>query len=181
MSPRSVVAAVTLFCLALAAPAQAGERGLDLRGLVVGAPTTTEDVSRALGVRCGVGYRNAQVCNGQVSFGPVSADVNAVISPTGALRRIALTFSSSSFEDMEDGLQKKFGKPDEAQDSQVQNRFGARFDQRIVVWRGAGGALMTLTQRAGTFDKSSLLFDGPEDRAHLRSIQESVSVKPSDL
>lgn len=145
----------------------------DFKGIRLGARSTPDQVTEKLGVACGLGFEDAQVCNGRVTVAGEWATLNLVISPSGVVRRMAFTLDPDSFEIVAGELEKKFGKPAQRKVSALQNAMGTSYEQQEWVWRGADRALITYRKYAGTTQASSLNFSTREDREKLESLRRS--------
>lgn len=122
----SLIAALVL----ISTSALAASPPLEFKTLVIGAPTTPEQVEAALTpcgmtgdpcdalakkilemlpVKCGRGANGMQVCNGSTTIAGTITQVNVVIGSDGLLQRIHLTFSDYGYEDVHQALTHKFG------------------------------------------------------------------------
>lgn len=147
----------------------------DFKGITVGGSATPSDVQERLGVRCGEGYENMQICNGDVTVAREPASMNLVISPKGIVQRIALTLSPDAFDEVAPELVRKFGKPKSISHSAVQNRMGAKYPQVIYLWAAKDGTEVLYMKYAGTLDRSALNFSTKADRIMLRKDKEGRS------
>lgn len=164
MNIVSRIVAVTIV-LYVACPTQG--HCFDFKGLQLGKPTTAEDVEARLnGVGCGAGANSALVCNGNTTIAEETAKVNIVIGATGLLQRIALTVDRRSFGVVLPNLVAKFGRPTANQRSVSQNAMGAKFEERVYLWRRKGGLELTAFT-AQNYDTASISFSTPEDRQLL--------------
>lgn len=136
---------------------------LDFKGITIGAPATSEQVLEKLGVKCGAGVNEIQVCNGTVTIARESARMNLVINASGIIQRIALSLSPKAFDIVAPLLIEKFGPPTKTDRSELQNRLGAKFDQVVHFWR-EGDAEVVYRKYEGSIDSSSLYFSTKEDR-----------------
>lgn len=66
------------------------------------------------------------------------------------------------------GLNEKFGEPAKVENSSIQNRAGASFDQVEATWKGSSAEL-TLRKRAGSIDVMSMDLAGTEFAADLEA------------
>lgn len=140
----------------------------DFKGIAVGGSATPSDIQEKLGVKCGEGYENMQVCNGEVTIALAPASMNLVISPKGIVQRIALTLLPEAFDDVAPELVRKFGKPATVSRTTVQNRMGAKYLQISYHWSAKDGSEVLYTKYAGTLDRSTLNFSTKADRAVLQ-------------
>ncbi|MND44810.1 hypothetical protein D3C80_356590 [compost metagenome] len=148
-------------------PTPSTSQWFDFKGIVVGAPATLRTIKQKLGVDCGAGYAGMQVCNGTVTIAGVIADMNLVISKTGKVQRISLSFSSKFYEQVEDAMFKKFGKPGVNQTSEVQNGYGAKFIQRELLW-GDTPNTVVMMKYANKVTDSFIMFSSAEEEATRR-------------
>lgn len=149
----------------------------DFKGVYLDQPATPAEIKSKLGVDCGAGRPGFQICNGRVTVAGRNADMNLVIGQSGKVQRIALTFDTSSFNAVENALMQKFGAP-KVEIGQVQNRMGAKYDDRTDVWGEAPGPTVRLSQHAGSLDEASLRFWTEEDRVMLERLNNG---DPSDI
>lgn len=154
-------------------PTASTSQRFDFKGIVVGAPATPRTIKQKLGVDCGVGYEGMQVCNGTVTIAGVIADMNLVISNTDKVQRIGLSFSSKFYEQVEDAMIKKFGKPGVNLTSEVQNGYGARFTQRELLWGDAPNTV-AMMKYANKVTDSFIMFSSAEETA-MRSTRDQSS------
>lgn len=184
-----VVGALALAWISTGVVAAPSNQPLDFKGLVLGAPTTPQQVEDALAipcgfsfgpgpakcddldkklqemrrVKCGEGLPGVQICNGTTTIAGTHATVNLVIGHDGTIQRIHLTLPDIGYDDVRRALVAKFGTPKVAH-STLQNGFGATFRQEDNFWAGAHGAQLLLSKYAGDVDNSSLYFSTPADR-----------------
>jgi hypothetical protein len=143
----------------------ANARDLDFKGVTVGATATPEYIKEKLGVKCGRGAENSQICNGPVTIGSLRATMNLVIDGTGIVQRIHLILDPRFFDLLAPTLAEKFGAPDNISTSVIQNQMGAKFAQVGHVWLGSNDTKLEYKKYFGRIDESSLLFSTKEDRA----------------
>lgn len=136
----------------------------DFKGIKIGAPATADQLREKLGVTCGKGAGEMQVCNGPVTVAREPAKLNLVIAPTGLVQRIELTLSPSSFDVVAPELIGKFGTPAKTERGQVQNRMGATFEQVHHLWVGEDETEVFYSKYASSLDRSRLYFSTKEDR-----------------
>lgn len=144
----------------------------ELKGLSLGSPTSPTQVQSAMGVKCGRGAHEMQVCNGPTTIGGIFGDVNIVISASGKLQRIWFTFKSSSFESMAEAFTEKYGKP-KMDKSTGQNAFGARFGQITMSWADSRSNWILLSKDTAILGTSTISMTSPEDRELLRKINKA--------
>ncbi|ATN36020.1 hypothetical protein ACO34A_19650 [Rhizobium sp. ACO-34A] len=154
-------------------PTASTSQWFDFKGIVVGAPATPRTIKQKLGVDCGAGYAGMQVCNGTVTIAGVIADMNLVISKTGKVQRISLSFNSKFYEQVEDAMFKKFGKPGVNLTSEVQNGYGAKFIQRELLW-GDTPNTVAMMKYANKVTDSFIMFSSAEETA-MRSTRDQSS------
>jgi hypothetical protein len=142
----------------------------DFKGVELGGPATIEQVEK-LGVKCGKGANNRQICNGYTTVaGRGGAYCNLVINEQGLVQRISLSFPESGFAVTEEGLIEKFGKPSATREEKVQNRMGATFDQRVQMWTDTAGNTVMLSRFGAKVDESTLYFGTPADAELWKSL-----------
>jgi len=178
----SLIAALVL----ISTSALAASPPLEFKTLVIGAPTTPEQVEAALTtpcgmsggtcddlakkiqemrrVKCGLGGSGMQVCNGSTTIAGTTTQVNVVIGSDGLLQRIHLTFSDYGYEDVHQALTHKFGAAQKVSHPTLQNGFGASFRQETSIWNGAQGTQMLLNKYAGDVDHSDVYISTQKDR-----------------
>lgn len=147
----------------------------DFKGITVGGAATPRDVQERLGVTCGEGYEEMQICNGDVTVAREPASMNLVISPKGIVQRIALTLSPDAFDEVAPELMRKFGKPASTSHTTVQNRMGAKYPQIVHLWSAKDGTQVLYMKYAGTLERSTLNFSTKADRAMLNKGRENRS------
>jgi hypothetical protein len=147
-------------------PAPILGKPIELRGLRLGAPTSPEQITQALGVSCGEGYGGTTVCNGRTTLADVSAVLNALIDVHGRFARAHYHFHSDQYEIVRDVLTQTYGKPTITREA-VQNRFGAQYINETASWGSSKGAMVHASQYAGSLDRASVYFSTPSDREAL--------------
>jgi len=151
--------------LALTVVAYAPEAlAFDFKGVRVGAKSTVAEVQERLGISCGVGYADKQVCNGHVTVADEPATINLLLAPSGLVQRISLQLSSEPFEQVAAALVQKLGPPTHVSQGTLQNRFGAKFRQIEYVWIGKGGIRVDYRKYGSSLDHSQLYYSTREDR-----------------
>src|SRR5579863_2759867 len=108
-----------------------------------------------------------QVCNGLTIIAGSVAEVNSVIDNTGKFIRISLRIPSDDFEQVTMGAQEKYGAPTSSSSEPVQNRGGATFTNRTLIWGNEKGIYIQAFKYAGTIDKGLVYFGTPENTALL--------------
>lgn len=158
---------------------------LEFKTLVIGAPTTPEQVETALAVpcgtgtlgcsdfdmkiqemtkvKCGLGAKGIQVCNGTTTIAGHDAKVNAVIGVDGCLQRIYLILPVMAYNDVIYALVEKFGQAQHVESSTLQNGFGAIFQQESSHWVGDNSATLNVNKYAGDTRESSIYFSTAAD------------------
>ncbi|WP_233884539.1 hypothetical protein [Paraburkholderia flagellata] len=137
---------------------------LEFKGLVVGQTVTTQQVQSTLGIKCGIGANQMQVCNGQGTILGYPASFNVVVGSDGILDRIAIRLDSGHYAAVADAFHKKFDPATAIDHSTVQNRYGAAFENERVVWGDLNGETLMLRKYAGRLDTSSVWFSTKRDR-----------------
>lgn len=135
----------------------------DFKGVALGEPTTPAIISERLGISCGIGAHEWQVCNGATTIAQEPAELNLVIDEKGIVQRMRFSLSSKSFDVVAPVLRGKFGAPANRA-SVVQNRFGAKFEQTHHSWRNKRGQRIDFWRYAGELDHSDLWFSTSQDR-----------------
>uniref|UniRef100_A0A1A7GDT3 Uncharacterized protein n=1 Tax=biofilter metagenome TaxID=1070537 RepID=A0A1A7GDT3_9ZZZZ len=138
----------------------------ELKGLTLGASTSPDQVSSAMGVKCGEGANGMQVCNGPTTIGGVWGSVNIVISPTKQLQRIQFSFDEDSFDTLAEAFTEKYGKP-KIERSVAQNAFGAKFNQTALTWSEVGGNQIHLSKNLTKRGSAFIWFSTKNDREML--------------
>ncbi|NUY32983.1 hypothetical protein F0160_21080 [Paraburkholderia sp. JPY303] len=165
-----IVGAALVTCAAVcpvssfAEPEATTSATLEFKGLVVGQAVTTQQIQSTLGISCGAGANQMQVCNGQGTILGYSGSFNVVVGPDGILDRIDIRLNQIHYADVADAFHKKFGPPTSIDHSTVQNKFGAKFENEHVVWGDLNGVALVLRKYAGGLDKSSVTFSTKRDR-----------------
>ncbi|MBY5698426.1 hypothetical protein [Rhizobium leguminosarum] len=170
-------AVATLSALA-SFPAHAGPKKLEFKGLVIGAKTTSAQVLKATGVKCGNGANSMQVCNGPVRIGETSLTANIMIDGKGFLQRIYMTMDSSAFDKIAPALIEKYGAPDSEANPMLQNSFGAQYQQTRYIWMTPDESTLYALRYNGEITQSVIAFTTKADRD---MISESGQARASDL
>lgn len=153
----------------------------DFRGVRIGDMATPGAVEQALrdkdssfiaGVKCDVGVRGAQVCNGITVIAGAPAEVNALIDASGRLIRIRMSFPSDYFELVARGAEEKYGKPTTSASESVQNRMGAAFLNTTLVWGDLNGNYIQLSKYGNTVDRGFIYFGTRQDTALLNRVND---------
>jgi hypothetical protein len=144
----------------------------ELKGLVLGSPTTPDAVHQAMGVKCGEGANGMQVCNGPSSIGGVSGYANIVINAKGTLQRISFSFDSGSFFPLAEAFEEKYGKH-ATRRLAMQNGFGAKIDSVEKIWSKKDGRRIELEENSGRIGKALALFTTQEDRGLIDKVNKA--------
>ena len=108
----------------------------DFKGIVVGQPATPEQVFEKLTVRCGAGSANRQICNGTVSFGRETGQMNLVINERGIVQRIhIMQLPPSAFDSIAPLLVEKFGPPKSTDERSYKTEWALNFNRRFSCGR----------------------------------------------
>lgn len=94
-------------------------------------------------------------CFKAMSYGGFLPDYVAAKFENDRLVSVYISVPEPRFRSLSVAMKERFGAPTQERDRPVQNRAGATFDNKVLVWRAAEGQL-TLTQRAGKIDQSSV-------------------------
>lgn len=143
----------------------------DFKGLGIGKPGTPEQVQATIGVKCGIGANNRQVCNGPVTIANERGFINLVINSQGIIQRMALSLQPESFDLVAPLLIEKFGTPAATNRSTVQNRMGATFEQTIHMWHDDSENQVIYQRYSGRLTDSTLSFTTKEDREMLQRLR----------
>lgn len=149
----------------LAALVMSGAGGaFELKGLTLGGKTSVEQVESAMGVKCGVGANDMQVCNGSTTIGGVWGTANIVVNPAGRLQRIHFFFDADSYDGLAEAFAEKYGKH-VTRRPVMQNGFGAKFQATEKTWIQKSGNRIDLSENTFERGKASAYFSTPADRA----------------
>lgn len=91
---------------------------------------------------------------------------------------VSVTFSPMRFDSVVGALGAKYGPPASDQQGEVQNRMGAKFDQREVVWK-AEGLEMKASLRGSDLTESKLIIT--DTRAAAKVMSEVQAKTASDI
>jgi hypothetical protein len=168
--------------------------GFDLKGVTLGGRATPQQIEQQfapqkntanaalipamLRVKCGVGAHNWQVCNGMTSVADVMGQLNLVIDDQGIVQRMNVTFPAIGFAQVKDALSAKLGSTEAHKHVTDQNRFGATFDDEMLMWKDGNKNEVLLKQYAGDLDHSILSFTTQIDRDNSANVTKGHS---SDL
>lgn len=118
------------------------------------------------------------VCHGKVNIGDAEATAWCFIGKDGTLNAITVLFAPDDFAPIAKALTEKFGKPAKTDNSKVQNRMGAKFDQIEIAWTNAAQEATLSRYYGGKLDRSG--FD-IVTKAHLAALARKSAVKKGDL
>lgn len=97
----------------------------------------------------------------------------------GRLSSISVRLRTADFDRLFGALKEKLGPPATVQESETQNRMGAKFDNTEAAWRAAGAEL-TITKRAGKIDTSRLSLESEVERAAADKERKARARKDAD-
>lgn len=169
-----ILAAISIIAAGVSLIFSGDAAAYDFKGVHVGQPATPESIREALGVSCGEGYPGSQVCNGTQTIAGAVARMNLVIGVSGNVQRIMLVFPSQDYGHVEAAMLEKFGPPTEREESVVQNRLGATFDQVHSHWIG-DGVYISMSRLSADITESNVVFYSQEQLerdAYLRAQRE---------
>lgn len=83
---------------------------------------------------------------------------------------MAVSFSSESFDTIEEGLKKKFGPPSNEVSVAKQNRYGAQFDDKRITWIDGDGNALTISRYSATTDKGLFLLQTNQEQERVRAL-----------
>ena len=95
------------------------------------------------------------------------------------LFEIFISLPSHGFQDVFDGLSKKFGKPKKIKKDEVQNRIGNRFENYRVEWNN-GISSIEIAQRFSSIDIMSIRYEHIKLSRHYYREAEKKSAPPSE-
>lgn len=166
---------------------------LEFKSLVLGEPTTPEQVIAALDVpcggesgscdqyqkkvhddramTCGAGDEGMQTCKGYTSIVKVPAFAIVVIGADGRLQRVSLLMDATGYDDAIAALTQKFGPAAKVETSEVHNAYGASFNQEERTWEGTNTAQLYASRYGSTIEHSSIQFTTAADRDRPRKIK----------
>lgn len=150
----------------------------DFKGIKLGEPATRERIFDATGVKCGIGITGAIACFGNTTVANVTANMDLSSDPSGIVQKISFLLKPSDFELVAIELMKKFGTPTSREGGQLQNGFGAKFEQQTLTWENEAGDKVTFIKYAGSIRTSFLIFQTRQDLAEQLLKQKA---KGSDL
>lgn len=100
----------------------------------------------------------AERCSGwekQCSYGGVVPELIGATFKDGKLATVIVFMPSSKFDELASAMRERFGKPARDEESTIQNRMGASFDNRKLRWIRSG-VWLDLTKRAGKIDRCTV-------------------------
>lgn len=131
--------------------AQAASKPFVFAALTLGARTSPEIVRMATGAKCGPGLDGMQVCNGRIKMGPTLIRMNILISKSGTLQRIWLSFSARSYPRVHSEFIKAYGPPDQRQG-------------QTSIWLGGDGNIMLAKPASADTSEAVIYFSTELDR-----------------
>lgn len=156
-SMRAAARWVCLAALFALVPMRAGgAEPLAFKSLRIGEPTSAEVIQAVVPAKCNPPVRGVVSCNGSTTIGGVRAQINIMISG-GILDRVYLSFPSSAFETIAEGLLEKYGKPPIDEQPTMQTGAGAVVRNRSLTWIDASGNRLGVTRYAGQIRQGGFL------------------------
>lgn len=141
--------------LLLSSAAQAEQR-LDLKG-IDGGSTEAEFLARFPDSRCeekAAGKRSCMTIT-DFSFGGATGKGAAAVFVGESLMMMVVYLDEKDFTKIIDALSAKYGAASTDKTEAIQNRMGATFDNRNVIWSREGERIMAI-QRAGSIERSAI-------------------------
>lgn len=138
----------------LAAPGMAS--AVDFKGIQLGAPTTFQAVSDALGFPC-----SSSACLGETTIAGQPARSRVAFDGV-TVARIDVIFEPRDFPAVLAACQKKYGVPSASTATEKQNLHGAKFLVTRVTWRFADGSQAVLLDRDSVSEGSFALYSAME-------------------
>lgn len=163
--PRLVVTAVAIAVLGTSA--QARPRNLELRRLVIGEKTSSDQVSRATKLPCRAQASDTLVCDGFLSIGEMAVAARFVIRE-GNLQRIDLSLPSEGYDAVYTELVARYGSPDDTIRQMFDYGVWGRMEQRQAVWEGPNGTQMYVVRFSSDMRHSSITYTTVSERALIR-------------
>jgi hypothetical protein len=100
-------------------------------------------------------------CIRTMKYGPITPSYATATFQADQLVSVMVEIPTFSFETYVTALTEKFGPPSSETTEQLQNRMGATWPNRIVVW-SRGDARFRITQRSLGIDTGSIMFVSTE-------------------
>lgn len=132
---RSILAFLLAgFCMAV--PAMSADDPVFM-GIRLGAPFNASSLPSCDGDGAGLcikSFARSAVVLGRTQVPSLHPMGILVLSPDGKAQDAAFSGSVENYQSVKTALTERFGKPSAADDSEVQNAMGAKFDQEQVSW-----------------------------------------------
>lgn len=186
-----MIRATALMALALAAPIMASAQvpPLEIKGVKLDSPIS-EFKARFPGASCradgsacsafptdsmaaackGIDAQCRKAVMDQFMFGPASASMFFAMVRDGRIGALSVIVSSADVDAVVDAMTQKYGKPSSDKTGVLQNRMGASFDNREVLWNRPDGQI-SVTKRSADIDTgavtmmtASYISASPKDR-----------------
>lgn len=146
-------------------------------GIKMGAPfgadslPSCDDPKEAL---CIKSFKPPVASLGKVPVNGLHASALLLLSPDGKAQEAAFTGDSAEFQAIKTALTERFGKPSSADQSEVQNAAGAKFDQELVTW-GVSTMQVTLRKRTprNLHELSLRAFDKDLEAARMKRVEDA--------
>jgi hypothetical protein len=94
--------------------------------------------------------------------------------------QVLMTIEPAQFETLLDVFTKKYGNPFEVKEYDIQNRMGAKFNQKEVYWKN-GDRKIILSCYTETVDKGRVAFFSIEDENQLQKEREKKAKEAADI
>jgi hypothetical protein len=124
-------------------------------------------------------YPDLGQCIKPFRYGGITPSLMTMKFRNDKLVEVRLSFGSMQFEALAAAMTERFGQPTEVKNEAVQNRLGATFDNRILLWT-RGDAILRITKRWSTVDDGSMHFVGTQylkDQADKRAKSSKAHAK----
>lgn len=112
----------------------------------------------------------------KLTFAGVRTSAPYVSVAAGAVESVTTSFQSDDFAEMLAAVVVKYGEPSASTSPKWQNKAGATFDNRVLVWRRADG-LITMTLRGAERDRSTLSMVAAGTEEARESAQKTAAKK----
>lgn len=149
----------------------------DFKGLHIGSNTSAAQVYQYLGINCDRHNAGEEfICSGYTTIADVKSFILVRVGADSICKVISLTFDAEEFSKVESSLIHKFGKP-KSENSIVQNKMGASFNQTRHLWKKDGNELIA-EKFGNTIDRS---YVGFLSKSALAEAEKEASTPSNDL
>jgi hypothetical protein len=130
-------------------------RRLDLKGIVVGAPATEQQIREALDISCD----SRIICEGNTwSFAPPRGAHIEIEFHDENVDEITVDFDQNRYKQVADACGRKYGKPTLQYEQTLQNGFGKTIRNLVTMWEAGDGSQAVLSHYSSSDpDDSKLL------------------------